>query len=809
MTDLASVLSALLPHPDPLVATMDRFAEGWPLHANGRPAEYLPLSTALACAFPDDRHATAYAVPSIPRRLAGAGAYGALLEAGIPGAAMVLLLVDVEPAGHAPVTPGWWAAERAKIEGVLAAQPGGFCYRTRGGYRLVYRLPVAYLIAGPLEAARWKAMYAGWLAHLLERHGIAGDTACKDWTRLYRLPYVVRDAVPQVPETIGDPRAVGCWTVPPVDVSHVTADPTATPREPGTLPPASPALLADVAARLAKHGPAIMGAGGDQHTFAACAIAANDYALDEDEALAVLTVWDAGNQPPWGRAGLREKLANASAYAAANERGAEREAFEARASFREAMPAAPTLEQSIARALANQSATARANEAALAVLGYSVVDDPRPPPAGPPPPDDPQERFAVEMHRAMDEVKVAFGSGDDGAVVALTTPLFEPARGLFGRAFPATPWLVRGLLIAGGVGVISTEPKSAKTWLATEIAVAVATGTRACGKFETGGPRRVGYFYAEDLGEQVRNKIRALCAARKLDPAAASANLFVQPRGRHIDLAKPEYVALLVASCRAHGGVDLLVLDPLRDIHSGEEDSADSMVKVMRAFRVVAELLSCTVLFVHHSHKASADSGKRRGGQKMRGSSVVHGSIDSGIYLSDLEGDGKTTFTNQVETEVKGARSAGAFSLKLELEDDASGAATLATWTVEEREGGAGNGKRPGGDAEGDDAKLLALVTDLQARGGPGMKSDLVTALAGQVSKDRVSLALGRLMSAGRVKSCPLVLTPHGGGRPVTQTVFVLPDYAPPRPPAERARVVDSSIALMTAQARPETARVV
>jgi hypothetical protein len=156
-----------------------------------------------------------------------------LPDGGIP---MVLFVVDVEPAGHDhPVTAETMAIEVSKLRAMLEAHPGGFVYMTTHGYRIVYRLPEPFVISEPVDAERWKLTYVAWLEYLADRYGIEADPACKDWGRIYRLPWVVRDGVRQEPATEGDPTAIGTWdpvvTVPrayappePVDVPDPTWD---------------------------------------------------------------------------------------------------------------------------------------------------------------------------------------------------------------------------------------------------------------------------------------------------------------------------------------------------------------------------------------------------------------------------------------------------------------------------------------------------------------------------------------------------------------------------------------------------------
>lgn len=317
-----------------------------------------------------------------------------------------------------------------------------------------------------------------------------------------------------------------------------------------------------------------------------------------------------------------------------------------------------------------------------------------------------------ELARALDDVTRLLGKTGKAA----RAPLFVEVGELFCREYPRTPWQVTGLITRGGTALLGAEPKSCKTWLATEIAVAVATGTKVCGEFfaERG---TVAYFYAEDLDVQVRNRVRALAAARGIDPTTIR-NLYVCPRGKFLDVRQNEDLAWIVASCRAIGRVDLVVLDPLRDIHSGEEDKSDSMHDVMRRIRLLGEILGCTVAISHHKGKQSKDNQGRRPGQTMRGSGAIHGSTDSGIYFGIRGGDAVAQFKLDVDVEIKGARSAGRFGLTLAIEDNAAGEAMRATWSVDR------DPKLPKTAAklaETDD-KVFAFVRKLAMRGEVGSR---------------------------------------------------------------------------------------
>jgi hypothetical protein len=288
----------------------------------------------------------------------------------------------------------------------------------------------------------------------------------------------------------------------------------------------------------------------------------------------------------------------------------------------------------------------------------------------------PADPFIIAYEHALAEIKTTLGT----TKVSKPTPLFRvDATELLGKTFAEPQWLVTKLITRGGVAIIGGPPKIArKTWLATEIAVAVATGSKVCGEFYAAAGR-VAYFYAEDTERQVHNRLRALLegAGRRLAPG----HLHPQPAGEFLDVRCDDDLARIVASARMLGQLDLLVLDPLRDLHSGEEDKSDSMREVMRRLRLLAHLLGCTVLVVHHSAKPNDATAKRSGGQQLRGSGAIHASVSAGIYMLECGGDGASTFANTIESEVKGARAAGRFTLTLEIEDDDEGEAVRAVWT--------------------------------------------------------------------------------------------------------------------------------
>jgi len=174
--------------------------------ANPTPADglALELQEALESSFETDAHFCAYAPverDGMVVRLAGD-------PADVPGGVhMTALIGDLDdPEAHASKTPARPAWREEQAAGLAAC--GLAYYETRGGYRLLATLAEPFTLTSKAHAEEWKARYEAWCDEIEAAHGLALDRACKDWTRLYRLPYVERDGETQASELVGELLAV-------------------------------------------------------------------------------------------------------------------------------------------------------------------------------------------------------------------------------------------------------------------------------------------------------------------------------------------------------------------------------------------------------------------------------------------------------------------------------------------------------------------------------------------------------------------------------------------------------------------------
>jgi KaiC/GvpD/RAD55 family RecA-like ATPase len=173
-----------------------------------------------------------------------------------------------------------------------------------------------------LDAEVPAAQFRGFWDAVVDQLGIRDivDTKCRNPGRLFFTPQCPEGAQPFAAVIEGAPLPTAAI------LARVTPD--APPAVDGTqsYTPASPALLQHALQRLAAHGPAIAGRGGNAHTRAAWGILVNDLALSNAEARAVFRLWDLQNQPPWGEEAFSGPAREDQAWSSPH--GAERERFE-------------------------------------------------------------------------------------------------------------------------------------------------------------------------------------------------------------------------------------------------------------------------------------------------------------------------------------------------------------------------------------------------------------------------------------------------------------------------------------------------
>lgn len=190
---------------------------------------------------------------------------------------------------------------------------------------------------------------------------------------------------------------------------------------------------------------------------------------------------------------------------------------------------------------------------------------------------------------------------------------------------PDQKWLIEDIWLAAGVGILAGAPKLGKTYLAAEIAVAVALGDQVLGRpARMMGP--VLFYGAEDGLPDLRERFEGLASLRGLEIDRLAVDLLDTPSlrlERNEDLLR---LRATVERCQPR----LLVLDPFIRIARIDENSAADVSTVLSSLRAIQRDYDVAVLVIHHTRKSPA----AHPNLALRGSSDFAAWSDSNLFLT-------------------------------------------------------------------------------------------------------------------------------------------------------------------------------
>jgi AAA domain len=284
-------------------------------------------------------------------------------------------------------------------------------------------------------------------------------------------------------------------------------------------------------------------------------------------------------------------------------------------------------------------------------------------------------------------------------------------------------WLVEGLWADEAVGIVGGEPKCCKSFLALDMAVAVASGTPCLRRFSVSRPGRVLLYAAEDALHTVRQRLDGICRAAGVSFPELDVHVITAPVVR-LDVEEDRArLAETIAALRPK----LLILDPFVRLHRVDENVSGEVAPLLAFLRELQRQFHLAVVLVHHARKGG---GKERAGQALRGSSEFHAWGDSNLYLRRRDEQ------LLLSIEHRAAPSESGINLELRGRGDALAleiAESTASATVSET--------RPLDDQ---------IQSALEEAGGPLTVADLRRAC--RVRTSTLCDALARLTANGRVR---------------------------------------------------------
>ena len=219
----------------------------------------------------------------------------------------------------------------------------------------------------------------------------------------------------------------------------------------------------------------------------------------------------------------------------------------------------------------------------------------------------------------------------------------------------ARRWMVEPLWSEQGVGIVGGEPKCGKSFLALDIAVAVAAGVPCLRRFRPAASGPVLLFAAEDAGHVVRARLEGIAKAAGTAFETLDIAVIDVPTLRLDHRADRQRLVETVERVSPR----LVVLDPLVRLHGVDENAVAEVAPMLGFLRDIQRRFETAVLLVHHARK----SGGSRPGQALRGSSELHAWGDSNLYLRRRD--------KRILMTVEHRDAAGLDDLEIELADNA------------------------------------------------------------------------------------------------------------------------------------------
>jgi hypothetical protein len=198
-------------------------------------------------------------------------------------------------------------------------------------------------------------------------------------------------------------------------------------------------------------------------------------------------------------------------------------------------------------------------------------------------------------------------------------------------------WVVQGLLMVGGLSIISADPKAGKSTVARQLVRDVLRGDKFFGRDCRKGS--VFYFGMEEH-TQVLNKSFNRLGITEDEPLMCHVGDVLS------DNAFDDFRELLIELKPV-----LVVVDTLMDLIQVEnENNYGEMKTKLRKLRQVARDSGTHILVVHHSNKSGGEHDKRRGNQRILGSQAISGGMD-GIIVIEISNNSRMITTSGREVD--------------------------------------------------------------------------------------------------------------------------------------------------------------
>jgi hypothetical protein len=235
---------------------------------------------------------------------------------------------------------------------------------------------------------------------------------------------------------------------------------------------------------------------------------------------------------------------------------------------------------------------------------------------------------------------------------------------------PQEVWIASELIPAEANVLVAAYPKSHKTNLCIDLAVAAASGTPFLGHYAVPRQHRVGIVLMEGAKHQLVRRTMRIAQARGVEDLG-DLDDFLHPWFRpKLSLASPAVMTEMAAYV-SRLQLDLLVIDNWSYVASGNSNDSDEVTPQLKALSDLREASpGLTVVLVHHARKSGgADKSGERLADMIRNSTAFPAWYDVGIAAARKD---ETSPVVDLRIEMRDYPTPPAFSFIVEDEHPAS-----------------------------------------------------------------------------------------------------------------------------------------
>ena len=273
-----------------------------------------------------------------------------------------------------------------------------------------------------------------------------------------------------------------------------------------------------------------------------------------------------------------------------------------------------------------------------------VIEEYEPPPnwQEPPPMEEPPPHWDAEPDMESEYGQAAEAQPEPSQGKA--APLWVDTTAPDAEAIPQRPWIVPSYLMRGSVSVLSGQGAGGKSSLVVGWTIALATG-QAINGFAPYAPTRVVNYNTEDDQDEQRRRYSAALIAQKTTGAEIADRVIrcgphnigtLFERDPTTGRITPTAALQQLEDLCAETGAEVLICDPLAELHNAEENDNTAMRAVIAAFRSMAQRLGIAVLILHHDRKGNNAPGDM---DRVRGASAIIGAVRVMMTLTTMSNE--------------------------------------------------------------------------------------------------------------------------------------------------------------------------